>query len=762
MESSSSPKQDASSTIRPVAVEVLEAPRQVLVYVFLAVGVWYLGWRYGTLNPDAPVFSWTIYIAEIAAFSMALLHVFMCWRLTVRKMLPAPEGLTVDVFVPTYNESVAVVRKTLIAALAMDYPHRTWLLDDGNRPEMRALCDELGCAYLFRTDNAHAKAGNLNEALARTDGQFIAVFDADHAPHKAFLADTLGYFNDEGVAFVQTPQDFYNLDSYQHRWRVNGRTVWTEQSLFFRVIQRGKDAHEAAFYCGSCAIIRRAALERIGGFATGTVTEDLHTSIRLHAAGYRSVYHARPLAFGIAPESISPFITQRIRWGQGAMHVWRKEGILLNRGLSFRQRLNYFASVATYFDGWLKMIFYIAPVIVLTTGTLPILTPTRSFLLHFVPYYLLSFWVFEEIGRGFGRTLYIEQYNMTRFAAFAWSTLALIFPRLRFKVTPKGRTLKPSTGFALPQWLVAAANVGAIPVGVVLFALYSALPFDALVANILWASVNAGLAVAVLRFTFRSERNRRDGYRFPVPVAGRFAFEGGHQIIGTVDNISEHGFGLYGVIPAGLTPGTPFTGDLSLPDGPLMVKGEVRALIPHGESPGEFRGVGCRTQLSHKQQARLEAFLFGADLQWRVNGLTDQVATPLSTLFGSVGGGHPERSLAQAHWNAILITAPDGDTTVIELGLISTDLKLGVSFVLAYRPLLADRDWVIRVFARTTAMPMIIRASVVERLSVPSGDVYLHRIDSIRVLTETAKPAPAASSVADIRPSEAIPVAVAS
>lgn len=273
-------------------------------------------------------------------------------RLSVRQAPPARPGITVDVFIPTYNESVALLRKTLLAALAMDYAHCTWLLDDGQRAEMKTLAHELGCNYIARADNANAKAGNLNNALAHSHGDLVVVFDADHAPRRDFLTKTLGYFEDAAVAFVQTPQEYYNLDSYQHHRRRNGRDVWSEQSMFFRVIQRGKDCWNAAFFCGSCATLRRSALDRIGGFATGTITEDLHTSLRLHARGFTSIYHAEPLAFGLAPESFEAFIGQRVRWGQGAMHVWRKEGILTHRGLSWPQRLNYLASALTYFDGW--------------------------------------------------------------------------------------------------------------------------------------------------------------------------------------------------------------------------------------------------------------------------------------------------------------------------------------------------------------------------------------------------------------------------
>ena len=183
------------------------------------------------LNPEAYIFSWVLYGAELFGFVTAMLHLFMSWRLTVRNSPPVPEGMSVDIFIPTINESEAIVRRTLLAARNMDYPHETWLLDDGKRPVMARLAAELGCHYLARDDNRHAKAGNLNHALAQSKGEFIAIFDADHAPERHFLERTLGYFADENVAFVQTPQDFYNLDSYQHRRNRDGRQVWTEQSL---------------------------------------------------------------------------------------------------------------------------------------------------------------------------------------------------------------------------------------------------------------------------------------------------------------------------------------------------------------------------------------------------------------------------------------------------------------------------------------------------------------------------------------------------
>jgi cellulose synthase (UDP-forming) len=637
----------------------LEAPRRILVYCFAAVGFWYLIWRLGTLNPHALIFSGLIYAAEVFGYVTALLHIIMCWRLSERRAPPPRLGILVDVFIPTYGESVELVRKTVLAALEMDYPHTTWLLDDGRRPAMRALASELGCRYLTRPDNTHAKAGNLNHALAHSHSELIAVFDSDHAPRRDFLTKTLGYFDDPAVAFVQTPQDYYNLDSYQHRSSGASGKIWTEQALFFRVIQRGKDCWNAAFFCGSCALVRRSALERIGGFATGTITEDLHTSIRLHAAGYASVYHAQPLAFGVAPESVEPFISQRIRWGQGAMHVWRTEGIVSNSGLSWGQRLNYLASVITYFDGWTKGIFYSAPVVVLLTGHLPLLASMPAFLLHFVPYYLLTFWCFEEVGRGYGGTLYTEQYNMARFAAFAWATLAWFFPTMKFKVTRKGSPSRRLLRFTAPQWLIVMSNLLAIPAGLTLWWHARALPLASVAANTLWAAINAGLGTAVLRHTVTVQRRKRTQYRFPVPLPVKLHF-GGFVARGTIDDLSENGLRFYGPLPAGLEVDSGFTGRLTLPDGPLRFAGKVRTLITRPGDAEVIRGMGGVISASPDDRLRIARYLFGSDMQWLINGYSDQTETPLSRLLpGRVAGAHPS-AFREARWTAAEVEGRGG------------------------------------------------------------------------------------------------------
>jgi cellulose synthase (UDP-forming) len=645
--------------------EGLAWPQVVVVVAYLVVAVWYLSWRPSTFNHDAPVFSWTVYGAELFGCLIALLNLFMVWRLSVREPPPAESGHLVDVFVTTYNEPVEMLRRTLVAATRIEYPHQTWLLDDGNRPEMRALAGELEVNYLARTDNLHAKAGNLNNALSHARGEFVAVFDADHVPSRHFLNRTLGYFRDADVACVSTPQDFYNVDSFQHRSRPDSRLVWNEQSLFFRVIQRGKDAHNAAFFCGTCGVLRREALDEIGGFAVDTVTEDLDTSLRIHQRGWRTVYHAESLAFGLAPADIVPFIKQRMRWGQGAMQVMRRHGfIVFARGLTLAQKLSYLGSTITYLEGWQKLVFYAAPVIVLLTGTMPVDYVSWDFLLRFIPYYLLTFWMFEETSRGYGRSLQVESYNMARYAAFMWATTAIFREKLRFKVTQKTRsrqTPQASRRFMLPQTLVFGLNAVAVPVGLLLYAMgRSDLPAGAVFANVFWACVNASLASVVIGFARRIGSFRRREYRFPIPLPAILDGEGSHPQAGILDDVSGDGFKYYGVFPDGLTVGDTIRGEIALPSGPLRFRARVRALFG-SDKDQDTRALGCEFDWEKPGDGdELLAFLYGSDLQWKLNDFAERARTPLDRLGRWFGGRSTEEAGQPSRWASVLIRTLDG------------------------------------------------------------------------------------------------------
>jgi cellulose synthase (UDP-forming) len=711
----------------PLPFEGLGVARTAVVVAFLACAVWYLTWRLGSFNPDALAFSIVVYAAELFGFLTAALHLFMCWRLSARAAPTARQGLTVDVFVTTYDEPVEMVRRTLLAARNMDYAHQTWLLDDGNRPAMRALAHELGCRYIARRENVDAKAGNLNNALRFSIAEYVAVFDADHAPAREFLSETLGYFDDPYVAFVQTPQDFYNLDSYQHRRTGGRRLIWTEQSLFFRVIQRGKDYWNAAFFCGSCAVLRRSALDAVGGFAATTVTEDLHTSLKLHKRGYRSVYHARSLAFGLAPANVVPFLKQRMRWGLGTMQVMRRERILASRCLDPAQKACYLATLLTYFDGWAKLVFYVAPAIVLVTGVMPLANLTTEFLVRFIPYYLLTFWVFEEVGRGYGRTLQIEQYNMARFAAFLWATSGLVRDKGGFAVTPKesGPAAEASRRFVLPQYAILVANLLAIPVGVALFALYHELPLGALIANVFWASVNTGLAATVVSFSLKLGAFRRKDYRFPIPIPARIRFGAAPPVLGVLDDVSSSGFKYYGQVPEHLEVGARFAGELFLPSARLPFSAVVRVETRDPDT-GALRGIGCSFEW-HGEAERdgLDLYLYGSDLQWQINGLGERARTPLEWL----GGGRRHVPDVPLRWAPVLYHDTASRSATPEVGLVSVPASANDARTLAtLRPLDPDAGLRLRVVTRTGSQALPGKPVPLRQLPTQGSPVYLYQL----------------------------------
>lgn len=720
-----------------VKYESLGVYRSAVALMFVFVGIWYLHWRIPTMSSDAPIFSAILYGAEIYGFLGALLHLMMTWRLTIRESLPCPEDVTVDVFIPTYNESVDLVRKTLLAAKHMAYPHETWLLDDGNRQEMKSLAECLGVRYLSRTENLHAKAGNLNHAMAHSKGDFIAIFDADHAPQKNFLTQTLGYFNDAAVAFVQTPQDFFNLDSYQHRWQEKKKRLWTEQALFFKILQRGKDYWNAAFFCGSCAVVRRSSIDQIGGFATETVTEDLHTSIKLHKAGFRSVYHAESLAYGIAPANVAPFLKQRVRWGQGAMQVLKCENLIFDSRLTIAQKLNYFASMMTYFDGWQKGIFYISPAIVLIAGIMPIQAGAVDFLIHFFPYYLLSFIVFEEVGRGYGGTLYIEQYNFARFAAFAWATLGLFVGKLRFSVTSKVRDQSGSSDrFFLPQLIILLLNTGAVPFGLIMSLNTHYLPLDAVSFNIFWAVINCTLAMLMFNFTRKTQVFLREEYRFPIPLP-MVIHEGGATIQGTIDNISISGCRIYALLPETARENHLLMGEIYLPSGRLPFEAIIKSEIAgQGGKQVFVKAVGCRfvwNQIEHRDA--LELFLYGTNLQMKLLDIKENGATPLKWLRHRLSVG-PLKPQPDERWATCeIIQEADVIPQPIGFGLIP--LTSGGTVprqIVSFQSLSPRENAKVRIFTRTGQIDMLIKVNRGERLENSAGPIYLYPILESEIL----------------------------
>jgi len=522
---------------------------RLLALVALFYTFYYLYWRvYNSLNMDALWFSLPLLLVEMYGAINFVLFIFVTWDQKPIAHPAAPRRRSVDIFIPTYNEDLSILRMTILGALKVQYPHETWVLDDGRRPAMRQLCETMDVHYLTRPDNTYHKAGNINAALAQTNGEFIAIFDADQIPLPDFLDHTLGYFVDEKVAFVQTPQEFYNLDSVQHKTNWQEGQTWHEQSLFYNVIQPGKNRWNAAFWCGSNSVMRRSALLSVGGIATETVTEDIHTSLRLHAAGWKSIYHNEMLSMGLAPQDFLAFTVQRLRWGQGAMQVLRRENPAFKRGLTLVQRINYLTSMVTYFEAFQRLVYTLAPSIVLFTAILPMQAGVLPFVLRFMPYFALGMLANVALGQGRFRPIETERYNLLKMATFIKASFALIGLEPRsFKVTPKGASkgLGAITPLVWPYYVIIVVILISMLIGGLRLAgLFGGTGgnFAALAVSEGWALYNLFIIVSAVQAVMQ-HMTRRNTYRFPihVPVTVHIA---SRILTGITANLHEQGLAL--------------------------------------------------------------------------------------------------------------------------------------------------------------------------------------------------------------------------
>jgi cellulose synthase (UDP-forming) len=412
-------------------------PRLLRAFAVVALiwGVGYLTWRVGWSGQGAsPVVFAMLLVTELYGLWALGMLAWFSWSQSAAVRPPPTPGRKIDVYVCTYDEPVEVVLATLAGCRALTYPHTTWLLDDGRRPEMRELAELAGARYLTRPDNSHAKAGNINAALPRTEGELVLMLDADHVPMPDALDAMVGYFDDERMGLVQSPHDFFNHDSVQHY--VVGRH---EQSLFYRVVCPGKDRHGAAYWCGSAALIRREALLDIGGVATETIAEDFHTTIRLLRHGWESRYHDEVLVQGLAPHDLDGYLLQRDRWARGNLAVFTlPESPLRARELRPVQRLSYFASLAAYLAPPMRLLLLLTLGLVLWTGELPMKISVVALAALWLPSVTLSLCSGAALARGYMRIGESAHYELLTMEIYTRALRCAVLPgHTAFKVTPK-------------------------------------------------------------------------------------------------------------------------------------------------------------------------------------------------------------------------------------------------------------------------------------------------------------------------------------
>jgi cellulose synthase (UDP-forming) len=451
-----------SPFLQPVKVKRLLAINTVLaIAYFVALFLLFQRgniWLYSALVLGEVFHLWQLVTLTHAAWDTQVTHEFV-------KDFEAP----VDIYITVAGEPVSVVEQTVKAATAIEYPHFTVnILNDGyvakkaNWREMEKLAKKYastGVRCITRRRAGGAKAGNINHALAVTKAPYVAVLDCDHIPSKDFLKRMMGYFADAQVAFVQSPQYYRN-----HTKSFVANASWQQQTLFFGPICRGKDRTNSLFMCGTNMVIRRQALESVGGMKQDSITEDLLTSLIMHAKGWKSVYVPRILARGLAPEDLSAYWQQQFRWARGSLEVLLRYNPLFLRGLSWSQRIQYLASVTYYLTGLVVLVDAALPLFFYYGNAIPVSAATMSIALIFVPYIYLTLFLLQRISS------YAFSFRAIAFSLASWPiyALAAVYTVFRvssgFKVTSKERGAGNYFGLAAIHIIYSIAIIAGIVV----------------------------------------------------------------------------------------------------------------------------------------------------------------------------------------------------------------------------------------------------------------------------------------------------------
>jgi cellulose synthase (UDP-forming) len=530
----------------------------IIVMLSVLISTRYLWWRttetLGFVDPFDMMFGYGLYAAEVYAWIVLMIGYFqVVWPLE-RRPVPLPastkEWPTVDVYIPTYNEDLDVVKPSVLAAMAMDYPadkFKVYILDDGRRPEFARFAEAAGCGYLIRPNNDHAKAGNINHALTVTKGELIAIFDCDHIPTRAFLQMTIGWFlQDRKLGMLQTPHHFYSPDPFERNLGTYGR-VPNEGQLFYGLIQPGNDFWNATFFCGSCAVLNRAALDEIGGIAVETVTEDAHTSLRMHRNGWNTAYLRWPLAAGLATERLSGHIGQRMRWARGMIQIFRTDNPLFGRGLKFGQRICYLNAMMYFLFPVPRFVFLTAPIAYLLTSQNIIVASALMVMVYAGPHMFHTLCTQSRLDGKYRYSFWGEIYdNVLLFHIMFPTLLALINPKAgSFNVTSKGGILESElydTRVMRPLMILVVVLLGAIGVGIYRLNFTELFPGDAnvLFMNLFWCCYSAFTVAAALAVG-RERRQLRTAPRIRIRQPVALYFDGRRSLMGRTEDLSLGG-----------------------------------------------------------------------------------------------------------------------------------------------------------------------------------------------------------------------------
>lgn len=584
---------------------------QFLGILTIATGLAYLTWRWSSsLNPAALWFAVPLVVAETLSFIGTVLIIFNLWSnkdpkprppvhyLSEMEDLQAGEDRPVklDVFIATYNEDVELVRYSIRDARQMTYPYgdvpvRIYVLDDGRRDgrdpakeNMKRVALQEGVGYFVRETNEGYKAGNLKNALEQTDGDLFVILDADTRPFPSLLENTTGYFRNHKLAWVQTPQWFYDVTegeplrqvlerNFGRAGNLVGRGIASvfgevkigedifgnHSGIFYDVLLRRRNYHNAAFCCGAGSVHRREAVvsHAIKDFArelekhlpvhatpAGKSTppetarmrekileqplipfkfhasEDIYTSMVLHADAHRweSIQHPRVECKMLSPQDLESWVKQRTRYAAGSLDIAFRDNPLFKQGLSLGQRLCYFTTIWSYFSPLWITLFLLSPVVFYFTLTPPMAAYTFDFFKYFIPFQVFNTLTLTvgcwgiPVKRG-------DQYYVASF----WLMLVSIWAvarreKVKFTVTPKQRQAGKYLPYIVPHLVMVGLTLVGMVYNLILIVQGAHPSFSGFAANTFWSLYNIYNLSIIIRSAFWKPQEAAQPVPQPAPA----------------------------------------------------------------------------------------------------------------------------------------------------------------------------------------------------------------------------------------------------
>jgi len=527
-----------------------------LIITIVAFNLMYIFWRIKYTIPTntrvGMTFGIILIISELIGFFQSAIYILMFYKpykLVERKMSDLKVLPTIDILIMTFNEPAFILQKTIAGALNIEYPshlYNIYVCDDGNRDEIKKLANFFNVNYISRDNNDFAKAGNINNALSNhCKGELFSVLDADMIPKPNYLQKMVGYFKNNDVGFVQSPQVFYNPDPFQYNLNLDNR-IPNEQDFFMREIQAGRARYNALFHVGTNALFSRKAVDDIGGIPTGSVTEDMATGMLLQAKKYKSIFVNEVLAVGLSAEYYKDFAKQRKRWCRGNIQVSKKWNPLTLKGLTPIQRLLYASGILYWYSSISKLIYILCPIIYLLTGVLILKANTLQILQFFVPSFVAYLLMFKSHNSKY-RTLFLTHIYETATAVFlAFDSLSeLIFSKeLKFNVTLKGNTKKNifvSWNLLIPQFVMFILTILGFGISLNRFINTNSTELrQSLIINILWAIYNIIGIILIMMLSLEKPRFKKSE-RKKVDYRSSIMLENSKNINCIINEISDTG-----------------------------------------------------------------------------------------------------------------------------------------------------------------------------------------------------------------------------